>query len=256
MQLYIIRHGESANNALGTAGLDHAEYLASRSPDPVLTQKGAAQAKQVAAHLMANTRADAGSEPVKSDGVDGDDPARAYGIDRLYCSAMVRALQTAQPIVDALDVPAEIWPDIHEHGGMFLGDPKQPETIVVFKGLGREAVAQRFPRFTIPSTIGADGWWDGGYESIDACEARAARVAQTLTEWAGTRAEESIALVSHGTFVDRLLKALLKQDSVDRRFFYLHYNTAITRLDLQPDGLLLMRYTNRIEHLPAELVTW
>ena len=90
MQLYIVRHGESANNALGTEDASYDEYMATRSPDPVLTQIGERQVALVGAHL-----AKAG-----------------YGITELHCSAMVRAMQTALPIGQALGLRPQVWIDI------------------------------------------------------------------------------------------------------------------------------------------------
>ena len=40
MQLFLIRHGESANNALGVGDISYEDYMAQRSPDPGLTQIG------------------------------------------------------------------------------------------------------------------------------------------------------------------------------------------------------------------------
>jgi hypothetical protein len=37
--------------------------------------------------------------------------------------------------------------------------------------------------------------------------------------------------------------------------YYHHYNTAITRVDFNPKGFLDIRYINRFDHLPPELVT-
>ena len=107
MQLYLVRHGESSNNALGTEDASYDEYMATRSPDPVLTRTGERQAELVAAHL-----AEAG-----------------YDITELHCSAMMRAMQTAEPIGKALGILPSVWIDIHEHGGMFLGNPRNGDGI-------------------------------------------------------------------------------------------------------------------------------
>ena len=66
--------------------------------------------------------------------------------------------------------------------------------------------------------------------------------------------DERIALVSHGTFLDTLIRALLELPP-DHRAYYSHYNTAITRIDFLPNGYLILRYTNRIQHLMPELIT-
>jgi 2,3-bisphosphoglycerate-dependent phosphoglycerate mutase/probable phosphoglycerate mutase len=86
------------------------------------------------------------------------------------------------------------------------------------------------------------------------CDARAAKVAQTLRQWAEELPNERIALVSHGTFAESLVRALLGLPP-DHRSFYSHYNTAITRIDFLADGYLFLRYLNRIQHLTPELIS-
>jgi len=61
-------------------------------------------------------------------------------------------------------------------------------------------------------------------------------------------------MISHGGFLDALLKVLFNQTS-KRRMFYYHYNTAITRLDFREDGRLGLRFVNRVDHLPPETVS-
>ena len=78
--------------------------------------------------------------------------------------------------------------------------------------------------------------------------------AATLRAWATAREGERIALVSHGTFLDALIKALFGQDFASQ-LYYTHYNTAISRIDFTPKGFLLLRYLNRTEHLSPELIT-
>ena len=84
MQLYLIRHGQSENNALAGESPETA--------DPGLTRTGQAQARSVALHL----RHCADKTDVR-DGLVGEP---GYGLGRLFCSPMLRALETARPIGD------------------------------------------------------------------------------------------------------------------------------------------------------------
>ena len=115
---------------------------------------------------------------------------------------------------------------------------------------------ERFPAYALPDAIGDKGWWNREYEDMPACFARATRVARTLRRRASenqeTDADEAIALVSHGTFIDSLLKAFFNQIP-EPKLFYQHYNTAITRIDFMRDDTLLLRYLNRTQHLPPEM---
>lgn len=241
MELYIIRHAQSTNNAL----TDQRD----RVSDPPLTELGLQQAKIVAQHLIngINPEYVKGISPEST----GSHNRRGYEIDRLYCSAMGRALQTAQPIAQVLGLDPEVWLEIHEHGGIFL-DHGEPQGAVGYPGKRRSEILAQFPNYCLPETITEDGWWTGGYEDWPACHARAIRVAHHLRRWAET--DERIALVTHGGFIDALLKALFNHLPDPHLFFY-HYNTAISRIDFRHDGRLGIRYLNRIDHLPAELIS-
>ena len=82
MELYLIRHGQSANNlrkqALAEPG-DSPAASAPRMADPPLTDLGKLQARLAGEAL------------------------REEGITRLYCGPMLRTLQTAQIVGAALE---------------------------------------------------------------------------------------------------------------------------------------------------------
>lgn len=246
MKLLIIRHAESANNRIAI-NLDYDDYMRTRSPDPGITELGSEQARRLAEHL-------AGEPPPGA-------PAGAkgrYGITHLYVSPMLRTLQTAAPLAAALGLPATLWVDIHEHGGMFHGNPRNGDGLVIHPGLSRQAILASFPGFVVPDNITDAGWWNGGYEDMAGCYARAIRVARELRHRAEREAEEHtascIALVSHGTFIDSLLKALAHQIP-DRGIYYFHNNTALTCVDFGHGGTVFLRFLNRTAHLPAEMIS-
>jgi 2,3-bisphosphoglycerate-dependent phosphoglycerate mutase len=249
MQLFLIRHGESANNALGAGDISYGDYMVQRSPDPSLTQIGKRQAEMAARHLAAD------GHPESQNGTPLASTRAGYGIQTLYVSAMLRALQTAGPIGAALGLAPQVLIDIHEHGGLFLGNPRsEDDPVRAFRGLTRGDIETRFPGYGIPDEVTDTGWWNGGYETIEECEARAARVAAMLRQRAHDDPDVVIGFVTHGTFMDRLLKALL-HGMQGREFFFFHYNTAITRVDFIPDGPVVVRYSNRTQHLAPELIT-
>mgnify|MGYP003332681062 CR=1 FL=1 len=103
-QLFFIRHGQSTNNALADP--------TQRVQDPKLTELGQIQAQRVAGYLAANSHLKGSlSNP------------KVHPLDRLYCSAMVRAVHTATPIGQALDLNPEVYVDLHEIGGIYLDYP-------------------------------------------------------------------------------------------------------------------------------------
>jgi broad specificity phosphatase PhoE len=242
MELYIIRHGQSTNNAL--------EDESKRVADAPLTDLGKQQAELLAAYLADGTNRDRWVNPAT--GYSRPEEDRGFGITHLYCSAMYRSLQTTRPVAQALGIQPEVWIDIHEHGGIYL---EQPDGIVGFSGKTRAEIMSEFPDYLLPDSLGDAGWWDQkvGQESLSAAQGRAIKVAGELRRRASSN--EGIAIISHGTFIDALLKALFNQ-LPSRQFYYLHYNTAITRIDFSGDkDRLLVRYVNRTAHLPNELVS-
>ena len=124
MELFLIRHGQSANNALADMTL--------RVEDPLLTPAGELQAERAAQHLAARRHLHA----------DARDAARPI-LDQLYCSPMLRAMQTARPIARALGVPYEVWVDIHEIGGIYLDHDGRK---VGYAGPDAQPAAGTFPR--------------------------------------------------------------------------------------------------------------
>lgn len=249
MQLFLIRHGESANNALGVGDISYDDYMAQRSPDPELTQIGRRQAELVAGHLAAD------GHPESQNGTPLASTRAGYGVQVLFASPMLRTLQTARPIADALGLAPRIMIDIHEHGGLFHGNPRdEANPVRSFEGMTRGAILAQFPAYELPEEVTDKGWWKGGYETIEECEVRARRVAQALHARAREQPTSVMAMVSHGTFMDRLLKELT-HGAPTRDFFFFHYNTAITRVDFIVDGPAILRYTNRTQHLPPKLIT-
>ena len=246
MRLYIIRHGESINNRLDDH-LDYNTYMQQRSPDPALTELGERQAKAVADHLATATVAEHHR---------GQKGVAGYGITRIYCSAMLRAMQTAQPIQQALGIHPEVLIDIHEQGGLFLGNPREPESCQGFPGLTRSEMNQRFAGYVLPEDVTEEGWYRGTHEPWSGCIERAKRsatyMANLAQEFIESGVDEHVAMVAHGDFIDRFIKALLDQLPGDH-FYYTHYNTAITQVDFTPSKQRVLRYVNRTEHFTPDL---
>jgi broad specificity phosphatase PhoE len=237
MELYIIRHGQSTNNAL----TDRAD----RGCDPPLTDLGRHQAELLAQHLA--TKAQRVSPRTRGY------QERGYGITHLYCSPMWRALQTAQPVGKTLGLVPEVWIETHEWGGIYL-DHGEPEGVVGYPGKMRSEILDEFPNCILPDGITEEGWWNRDPENRAKCTARAIKVADVLQERAKAGADERIALVTHAGFSGLLIKALFNH-LLGPDIWYHHYNTAIARIDLESDEPLHVRYLNRVDHLPPEMVT-
>lgn len=234
MELYLIRHGQSTNNALGTP--------VGRSHDPALTDAGVQQAQALAAHL--------------ADGLCPEsvwEKRSGYNLDHLYCSAMKRALQTAQPVGAALGLSPEVWVDVHEQGGIYLGR-ENGEEAVGYPGMTRAEILEQFADFILPDEVTAEGWWKQGYEPAAGAAGRAVAVAEALVE-RGKNSKERIGIITHGMFMNLVIKALLNQLPTPTTYYH-HFNTGITRIDIRDDGFLILRYLNRTTHLTPDLLTY
>lgn len=238
MEVYLIRHGQSQNNVLESALPGSPAAQGRRHQDPELTAKGERQARCAAGfiaqggHLYPDERQ--ASRPM---------------LDQLYCSPMIRALHTAQLIGRTLGLRPLVWVDLHEMGGIYLD---QDGGKVGFPGQGRSQIQARFPETQLPPEVTEEGWWQGGYEEVYRAQGRAIGVAHQLRRMSGNGGR--VGLVSHGDFLNGLLKALEDQ-LPGAGTYWEHRNTGITRLDFEPSGRMILKYLNRVEHLPAELLT-
>ncbi len=226
MELFLIRHGQSTNNALSDWN--------QRVEDPLLTAEGEQQAGHLAVHVAAGRHI---AEPPR-------DAARPV-LDQLYCSAMIRAIQTADAIAKAVGVVPHVWVDIHEHGGIYRD---HGERKIGYPGATRRELSQRFPQCVLAPEVTEQGWWNRDFEELHVGHGRAARVAQALRERAAE--DVRIGIVTHGDFMSTLLNALGGQP-LGAGIYYEHGNTGVTCVEITPDGARL-RYLNRVDHLPAE----
>jgi 2,3-bisphosphoglycerate-dependent phosphoglycerate mutase len=245
MELYIIRHGQSANNVLDDETL--------RTYDPPLTDLGKRQAERLAEYLTSTRELglSRGGGAVSSNGAN---EASSRGFTHLYCSAMHRALQTAAPVAQALGIQPEVWIDIHEQGGIYLDEAHGR---VGYPGKTRPEILGEFPDYRLPEAITERGWYNAerGYEEMYMGAGRAIKVAMELRRRAaGDDKQARIAIVTHGTFIDLLLKAFLGL-LPNRKFYFSHSNTAMSRLDFFENDLAILRYTNRTEHLPSDMIS-
>ncbi len=238
MQLYFIRHAQSANNKL----YEETGTWNGRDSDPELTAMGHQQAQRLAEHV-ACTNSDIPGHDYVNRG--------KFGFTHLYSSLMVRALTTASYLSVALNLPLVAWEDWHEVGGIFMIDEETGEHIGQ-SGKSCSELAARFPHAQLPETLAEDGWWNRSHESVDLQARRARRVVYDLIERHGGT-DDRVAVVSHGGFYNFVLAELLGMQA-DNGFWFSINNTGITRFNFDPEGTALA-YANRLEHLPTELIT-
>jgi len=247
MQLYFIRHGQSINNA----NTRNAEYK--ENSDPYLTEIGLEQAQYLAKYLKEKQEI-VGHETWNIQNQYG------FGLTHIYTSLMERAPMTAIPTVRALgNVPFTAWTEIHEEGGIYSRSEEDD-----FRGLAgkpRSFFEKNFPELKLPDELDESGWWNRAFESDDDRQTRADKVFADLVARHGDKEdqpEEQIAFVSHGGFFVRLVSAMLKlpwrQGALGMRSWFMLNNCSISRFDIRKDNIMIS-YLNRVDHLPAHLVT-
>jgi 2,3-bisphosphoglycerate-dependent phosphoglycerate mutase len=165
MDLYLIRHAQSLNNA---------QPVELRVHDPGLTAVGQEQAQRLAEHV-AHLR-----------------------LTRLITSPFRRALETAEPLRLSTGLPPEVRIDLHEKGGCVSGTV--PPHFVGRPGMTRDEILCAYPHCRLEAGIDGEGWWRcQPLEVAEQARMRAVRLLQqTRAEFAA--GHERVAFVTHGDF--------------------------------------------------------
>jgi 2,3-bisphosphoglycerate-dependent phosphoglycerate mutase len=240
MQLYFIRHAQSANNALwADTGTDEG-----RSHDPELTPTGEKQARFLAEYFKEAIDI---SER-EGDGYPYGRPAR---LTHIYCSLMLRSVVTGITLAQALGLPLHALEDIYEEGGIYKDDPETGQKTGL-PGYGKSYFEKHYPDLVLPENMNPQGWWNRDYELPENRSKRAHKALRNILELHGGT-QDRVALISHGGFYNLFLRAVLKITDNGRYWFTLN-NAGITLFDFQEDWVGLV-YCNRVNFLPENLIT-
>jgi 2,3-bisphosphoglycerate-dependent phosphoglycerate mutase len=251
MQLYIIRHAQSYNNALwAKTGNGNG-----RLSDPHISEIGQQQA-----NLIAQFIAQADKNGTLHENHNPHN-RRGFHFTHLYASLMLRAVQTGHTIAEALNMPLNVWECIHEWGGIYEDDPETGNPVPQAGG-NRVYFAGRFPRLILPDTLQEDGWWAyRPYEPREDSIHRARQfIHELLARHGGT--EDRVCIVTHGGFTAMLINVIFSFQEINpnlgdeefRTWLGIN-NTGFARIDFEEDRII-QTYMNRVDHLPAELITW
>lgn len=240
MELFIIRHGQSGNNALAN--------IRDRSVDPPLTDLGERQAEMLGEYVARGENQELSRETT---GNTKYELRHGLGITSLFTSPMYRSLQTVQPVSRASGLAPRIWVDIHEEGGMFLNHGGD-EGLVGYPGRTRSEILAEFPDYVLPTSFDETGWWNKDHEDPASLLVRATKVSEQLREMAKT--ENRVAIITHGAFMNALLNAIFGQIS-EGHMYYRHHNTAISRFYMDGDGRFEVLYLNSTVHLNPESIS-
>lgn len=162
MELYLIRHAQSQNNALP----EH-----QRVEDPGITELGRQQAKHLAERVA------------------------QLGLTRLITSPFRRTLETTMPIHEATSLVPEVRVELHEQGGCYSGH--MLEDVTGRPGMNRSEIERAFPGFVVSTGIDGQGWWESKpHEDRESARRRAGKLLQrTLHEFGDSN--ERVAFVMH-----------------------------------------------------------
>ena len=157
---------------------------------------------------------------------------RSYGIEKIYASTLLRAVETAKIISDIIKVDLEELPDIEEiHFGGFTG--KTDEMIRALYGSFQEE--RRKHEADIPFPVGGE------------CGADVVRRAMPVIRSLNERDEDRIAVVTHGGVIRSVCAHILGADQKDKLKFGIDIeNTSITQLiyDQERDFYFLERFND------------
>lgn len=176
MDILLIRHGESEADIL---------HVHEGRADFELTQRGHRQAEAMAEHVAAN-----------------------YHLDRIYCSTLKRARQTAEHLSAKTGVPVLPQEELMEFNNGLLA------------GLSREEADERYP--FVPGLPIHQGVY--GQESKLEFRFRAEYILSKIRSENGEGA--TVAIVTHGGMIGRLYQAFLRLP-VDSDFFFVTGDTGI-----------------------------
>lgn len=254
MHLYFIRHAQSENNMLWARN----QSYEGRSEDPDLTAVGRRQAQILARFLAGAHHGDQGQEAGPAEPEEGardtsynPQDIHGFGFTHLYCSLMIRAVETGLVMARALDLPLVGWPDLHETGGIHRKDIETGEAVGL-PGHGRGFFKARYPELVLPDSVGESGWWNRPFEEYEERRERAQRFLDDLQRRHGG-SDDHVAVISHGGFYNHVMRCLLRMPE-ERGYWFSMNNAAITRFDFEPE-ITWIHYTNRCHFLPAELIT-
>lgn len=229
----IIRHGQSTNNLLHqTSGT-----WVGRSPDPELTPLGHQQAAQLGQFFA---------------------DERLVRPSVLITSLMLRAVQTAAPLAEALDVCLEGHLELNEVRGVYAGSPSEPEP---HAGSPASTLVGASGRLGLPDLADEDGWYRRGVETPAGAVARAEKVVADLRSRFDDT-DEVVAVVCHEWISQYLLRAalgVLTPENSEIPWFTLN-NTATTLVSYAQGSAgerlpPTVTWTNRTDHLRADQIT-
>ena len=220
MELYLIRHGQSTNNA-------RLPHIA----DPPLSDLGKQQAHYTGRALQSE------------------------GISRLYCSPMLRALQTAEIIGGILSLAPHVYIGLHEWDGIW--EESVGRFGATLPGLTRSEMKKACPNVVLPQDVTNEGWLFTQWENVELMLRQADQNATNFIahlQAIHNQSHKPVAAISHGGFLSTLIGTFFDLPPNDDSDRFAHHNAAISKIQRTTRGTQL-RYSDRMCHLPKRMIT-
>eukprot|EP00928_Gymnodinium_smaydae_P011813 TRINITY_DN14322_c0_g1_i1.p1 TRINITY_DN14322_c0_g1~~TRINITY_DN14322_c0_g1_i1.p1 ORF type:complete len:289 (-),score=28.00 TRINITY_DN14322_c0_g1_i1:312-1178(-) len=269
LNVYLVRHAESRNNSKNqhdtSSRIQHEPSelrpVSTRESDPALTSRGEAQAEAAAQLLRRITEDEATDRSLKP--------------KRIFVSGFKRALETCAPIATALNIQPELRLDLHEEGGIFEGSRRSSaaELAALPKrhGLTAEGMREVIPSLSGTDVVPIEGWWRGGRETPEEAVSRAQQCAKWLWQLAedaepgdgedGEEEAQAVICVSHGLYMDKLIKALAGLPPGLSSALFLTSNCGYWMIQLRVDHnadnprVAVLAASNVVDHIPMAIRT-
>ena len=217
--LYLVRHGESANNALPDP---------QRVADPDLTELGQKQARHLAQHYRDFDR-----------------------IDQVLASPFRRTLQTAQPLLEVKAMRATIWADIYEVGGCY--DGHEAGKLSGAPGMTDTEIRSEFPEFDVPADINEAGWYKSRpFETWEIANTRAQTQAKKLLDTFKDKNTVVFCFI-HADFKQLLLQHLVSEQTEFHNGGIT--NSSVTHIHFDHDSGNVIDYCNT-DHLQPDEISY
>ena len=124
----------------------------------------------------------------------------AVGLNQVLASPYLRTLETAREIARASGAAAAVLPDLHEHHAQAFPENAWPL-------MPKQVLGALYPEFELPDDMPELGW-QAPTEQLDAIAGRMARVLAEMQRRSGRSPHAQIALVSHATPIQYLIRAV------------------------------------------------
>lgn len=167
---------------------------------------------------------------------------KGYDIDRLYCSGLIRAKQTADIIGKELDLKAYIEEDLRE---ISYGD---------MEGLDSAQLKARYGDFLERRKMAKEDLPCPGGESGADVYNRAMPIIRNIIEEAKETTMKNIAIVTHGGLIRSVVAGILEADFAKKLCVAKDLeNCSITEIDYdEATGNFILERLNDFAHIEAE----